>query len=80
MTKIFIEGKDILHTGKNILESLENAGLTPHFHCRDGFCGVCRCKLVSGDVKYNNEPLAFIRQGEILTCASQPITDVELEF
>ncbi len=65
---------------KTLLEALEQQGFEPHYHCRDGFCGACRCKLLKGEIKYAVEPLAFIRDDEILTCCSQPLTDIELDL
>jgi len=65
---------------KTLLEALEQQGFEPHYHCRDGFCGACRCKLVSGSVDYTVEPIAFIHQGEILTCCSIPKDEIELDL
>ncbi|MBU2882356.1 2Fe-2S ferredoxin-like protein [Psychrosphaera sp. B3R10] len=65
---------------KTLLTSLLNQKLDVLYHCREGFCGACRCKLKSGTVEYINEPLAFVRKGEILTCCSKPTTDIEIEI
>lgn len=72
--------KDVEHKeGKSILESLEDCGIETLYHCREGFCGACRCKLKQGDVQYRVDPLAYIRKGEFLPCISFPTTDIELE-
>ena len=63
---------------KTILESLEQAGVEVHYHCRDGYCGACRCKIKSGEVNYIVDPLAFIDDDEILLCCSVPTTDIEI--
>lgn len=63
-----------------LLPQLEAQGHVVHFHCRAGFCGACRCKLVSGHVRYLQEPLAFVRRGEFLPCCSVPVTDITLEI
>ena len=60
------------------LEYLESQGKVINYHCRDGTCGACRCKLNSGTVEYTIEPLAYIRQGDILTCCTRPLTDIDL--
>lgn len=60
------------------LEYLESQGLKVNYHCRDGTCGACRCQLNSGDVAYTTEPLAYIRDGEILTCCTKPISDIDI--
>lgn len=65
---------------KSLLETLEKHGLEPHFHCRDGFCGACHCTLVSGETEYTIDPLAFVREGEILLCCAKPKTDIEVTF
>jgi ferredoxin len=65
---------------KNLLETLEKAGLEPHYHCRDGFCGACHCKLVSGETEYQLDPLAFVRDGEVLLCCAVAKTDLVLEY
>ena len=79
MPIIKVGDKEVSHDKNTVLESLEAANLKPHYHCRDGFCGVCRCKLVSGQVEYINDPLAYIRKGEFLACVSYPTTDIEIE-
>ncbi|OUL56821.1 class I ribonucleotide reductase maintenance protein YfaE [Pseudoalteromonas ulvae] len=61
-----------------LLEFLETQKIPVQYQCREGYCGACRCKLTSGEVEYQQEPLAFIRKGEILLCCSKPLDDVEL--
>jgi ferredoxin len=63
----------------SLLETIEQVGLEPRFHCRNGFCGACRTKLISGTVRYTNEPLAYIRQGDILPCVCQADSDIVIE-
>lgn len=66
--------------GDTTLESIERENVDVQSHCRDGFCGACRCKLTSGEVEYKIDPLAFLDDNEILTCCTYPITDIEIEF
>ncbi|MDN3653279.1 class I ribonucleotide reductase maintenance protein YfaE [Thalassotalea ponticola] len=62
---------------KTTLEYLEAQNIDIQYHCRDGFCGACRCNLIQGDIEYvNGEPLAFIRDGEFLPCCSIPTSDI----
>lgn len=80
--KIIVEEREISfleQEDKNILNALDRNNIESHYHCRDGFCGACRCKLISGEVKYAVEPLAFVAEDEILTCCAQPITDIKIE-
>jgi ferredoxin len=67
-------------TDNTLLDYLESNKIEVHYHCREGFCGACRCKLVKGCVNYKIEPLAFIRPGEILLCCATPATDIDLEL
>jgi len=51
--------------------------------CKNGACGVCRCKLVQGQVSYGaRQPFALwdeeIANGYILPCIAQPLTNIEL--
>ena len=61
-----------------LLESLEEQGIEVHYHCREGFCGACRTKLLRGKVKYLTDPLAYIDDDEILPCCCQAIGDIEI--
>jgi len=61
-----------------LLSDLEAQGIPIEYHCREGYCGACRCKLISGEVDYTVDPLAFIDDDEILPCCTVPLTDVEL--
>ncbi|MCC5878657.1 MAG: 2Fe-2S ferredoxin-like protein [Idiomarina sp.] len=63
----------------SLLQSMEQAGVEAHFHCRSGFCGACRTHLISGEVAYTTEPLAYVRRGDILPCVCVALSDLELE-
>ncbi|EKE86924.1 class I ribonucleotide reductase maintenance protein YfaE [Idiomarina xiamenensis] len=63
----------------SLLEALEQHQIDVHYHCRNGFCGACRTKLICGKVKYTSEPLAFIRKGDILPCCCIADSDIEIE-
>lgn len=66
-------------TDGTLLDALEEAAVEVHYHCRNGFCGACRTKLKSGSVVYINEPLAFVRPGDILPCCCVPSSDLDIE-
>ena len=79
--KVRVNGKDIIFTDahKNLLECMESHNVEVHYHCRDGFCGACRISLNKGQVCYpQGEPLAFIGEGEILSCCCVPTTDIDI--
>ncbi|MGX1925099.1 class I ribonucleotide reductase maintenance protein YfaE [Vibrio sp. NH-7] len=62
-----------------LLETMEQAGLEPEYNCRDGHCGACRCKIVSGEVEYVSFAMAYVQSDEILPCISRAKTDIELQ-
>ncbi|AXR06790.1 class I ribonucleotide reductase maintenance protein YfaE [Salinimonas sediminis] len=65
-------------TDKTLLESLEQHGIDVHYHCREGFCGACRTKLLAGNVRYTTDPLAYIDDDEILPCCCIPLTHLKV--
>jgi ferredoxin len=64
----------------NLLTMLEANNLRVEFQCREGYCGSCRMRLLKGEVKYAQTPLAFVQQGEILPCCCVAQGDIELEL
>ena len=64
-----------------ILKTMEDKRSAPESHCRGGHCGVCKCTLKAGKVRYLREPLAFLDDDEFLPCVSIPDTEtVEIEL
>ena len=61
-----------------VLDALLHQGVEAEYHCKDGYCGACRCQLLSGEVSYTSTPIAFIQEGEILTCCCKPVTDIRI--
>jgi ferredoxin len=81
--KISVQGQEIafIDITETLLECLERSDIEVHYHCRDGFCGACRVKLNKGQIKYpNGEPLAYIGEGEILSCCCMPVGDISIEI
>ncbi|NRB41261.1 MAG: 2Fe-2S ferredoxin-like protein [Pseudomonadales bacterium] len=70
----------LFHNAPNLLESLEAKKIQVPYQCRDGYCGSCRCKKISGDVVYLKEPMAWINDDEILPCVSIPTSDLTLKL
>jgi 3-phenylpropionate/trans-cinnamate dioxygenase ferredoxin reductase subunit len=67
---------------QTLLEAAEAAGLPLPFSCRQGLCGTCRSKLVSGRVDTQHRGGIRPRQiamGYILVCCSRPLGDVVLD-
>ena len=66
-----------------LMASLERNGLAVHAECRSGECSACRAHLVSGRVFAL--PQARVRwsdrkHGRIHTCASYPVSDIEIRL
>nr|WP_244903100.1 class I ribonucleotide reductase maintenance protein YfaE [Lacimicrobium alkaliphilum] len=64
----------------SLLDSLESHQLEVHSHCREGFCGACRTKLIHGEVEYITDPLAYIDDDEILPCCCVPKSDLVIKL
>ncbi|NDL65265.1 class I ribonucleotide reductase maintenance protein YfaE [Acerihabitans arboris] len=65
---------------RSLLDALEAHQVAVEFQCRSGYCGACRLRLLRGQVKYQQAPLALIQPGEILPCCCLPVADIELEL
>ncbi|WP_462158456.1 class I ribonucleotide reductase maintenance protein YfaE [Pseudoalteromonas sp. GB56] len=81
LTKIIYNGKELCFDERNgsLLRNIELQGERPAYQCREGYCGACRATLKQGTVHYTHEPLAFVREGEVLLCCSVPDADIILE-
>ena len=63
---------------RRLLDVLIAAGINPPYSCRQGNCGACACRIVSGEVRllHNEilEPEDFA-DGYTLACQALPVTD-----
>ncbi|MDK9790118.1 2Fe-2S iron-sulfur cluster-binding protein [Vibrio sp. D431a] len=76
-----VNGKSVkLNSNDRILDQLEKQGVTPNYQCRNGMCGFCRCKLVSGSIEHIDEALVSLQEKEILPCIAVARTAVVIEF
>ncbi|HEY1725092.1 MAG TPA: SRPBCC family protein [Steroidobacteraceae bacterium] len=67
---------------QSILSAAESAGLPLPFSCREGRCGTCRSRLLSGQVDMRHAGGIRPRQielGDILVCCSRPRSDIVIE-
>ncbi|MEE8119134.1 MAG: CDP-6-deoxy-delta-3,4-glucoseen reductase [Gammaproteobacteria bacterium] len=67
-----------------ILDSALHAGVALPYGCRGGSCGVCRAKLVTGEVHYPfGPPLALtdeeLAENYVLPCLAEALSDVTLD-
>ncbi|HUW39047.1 MAG TPA: CDP-6-deoxy-delta-3,4-glucoseen reductase [Rhodocyclaceae bacterium] len=70
--------------GTSILRAVLDAGLMLPYGCRNGACGACKGKLISGSVDYGVvEPSALSEQdraeGMALFCCAIPLSDIVIE-
>jgi CDP-4-dehydro-6-deoxyglucose reductase, E3 len=73
-----VEGPDTL------LEAALRAGLSPSYGCASGNCGLCKARVISGEVRavrQGDYPLSAAerQQGCVLMCTHAPVTDVTIE-
>ena len=76
--EFLVEGNDTL------LEAALKAGLSPGYGCGNGNCGLCKARVVAGEVRrVRNSDYVLSesekRQGYVLMCAHAAISDVTLE-
>jgi ferredoxin len=67
----------VLH--ETLLDGLERTGHEVEYQCRSGYCGMCRVKMLRGEVRYLEQPLAFVATDEILPCCCVPADDLTLD-
>ena len=69
----------------DILATLKSLGLPLRQACRNGVCGLCRCRMRSGEISYHHrDPYALDEEereaGLILPCIAFAAGDLELEL
>ena len=70
--------------GETILAAAIRGGVGMPYGCKDGACGSCKCKKLSGSVVHGEHQQKALsteeeEAGFVLTCCAQPLTDVVLE-
>lgn len=70
--------------GETILEAGLRNGLHLPYVCRDGACGSCKGKILSGTVEYGTYQSGALtdeerKQGMALFCCAKPMSDLEVE-
>ena len=65
---------------KTLLQELESRGINVNPQCREGYCGSCRCKIVSGKASYVTEPIAYISDDEVLPCIAKADSSITLDI
>lgn len=65
---------------ETLLETLERAGYFIEYQCREGYCGSCRTRVISGQVRYIRQPLAYTAPDEVLPCSCQALDKLLLDI
>lgn len=65
---------------RSLLELAEACDVHVKWSCRTGVCHTCECALIGGTVVYQPDPLEPPAEGNLLTCCSQPLRDVEIDL
>ena len=70
--------------GESLLAAGIRQGIGLPYGCKDGACGSCKCKLVSGQVQQSNFQRKALSeeeeaQGFVLTCSARAQSDITLE-
>jgi NAD(P)H-flavin reductase/ferredoxin len=71
--------------GESILDAGLREGLPMPFECRNGGCGVCKARLLRGEVRLQPYQEAVLTPaeraaGKTLLCCAEPLGDVEIEY
>ena len=67
---------------ESLLELAEAEGIEIGNSCRQGYCGTCMVKLLSGEVQMSaDDALDDVdrEQGMILSCSAVPVSDIVIE-
>ena len=69
---------------ESILQGALNSGIGLPYGCRNGACGSCKGKLVSGTVDYGKHSVTALSdaekaEGKALFCCARPLSDVVIE-
>lgn len=71
-------------SGESLLAAAIRSGVGLPYGCKDGACGSCKCKKLSGSVVHGDHQAKALSAAEedagfVLTCCAIPLTDVVLE-
>jgi len=85
--KIIIKPSEhVLNTvaGETILQAALREGISLPYGCRNGSCGICKGKILAGNVdygRYNDETLTDEerKNGMALFCCAEPMSDLVIE-
>ncbi len=67
---------------ENLLELAEENGIEIESACREGYCGTCKTRLISGEVEMeitDGLEEEDLKQNMILPCVARPKSNIVLE-
>lgn len=64
---------------ESLLELAEKNSIDVESSCREGDCGACLRRMISGKVNYANEPTCDRETDEVVMCVARPASDLRLE-
>lgn len=65
---------------QTLLELAEACDVPVRWSCRTGVCHTCERPLIGGAVVYRPDPLEPAADGNLLTCCSTPVGDVDIDL
>ena len=65
---------------RSLLELAEACDVPAKWSCRAGVCHACETGLITGSVRYKNEPIEPPAVGNVLLCCSQPEGEIALDL
>ena len=71
-----------LAVGQTVLEAAEEIGVPIEYACRQGYCGICKVKLLSGEVNMAvDDSLTPLDRssGMILACQAKASVDISVD-
>ena len=71
--------------GETVLGAIVRSGARVFFGCTGGGCGVCRMRLISGQLDYGRYSTAVLseaerREGFFLACQAKPLSDLAIQL
>lgn len=70
----------ITNSNNNTILSMKDMSGRIEYHCKDGFCGTCACKLRKGTVLQDNNVIAAVRDDESFLACKSRILSKNIEF
>lgn len=77
-----MEGKEYsAEDGVSVLDGALSSGLVFNYSCKNGQCGVCEARLISGEVEELSPQIALLEEktDKFLTCCCKPVTDIVID-